>query len=423
MSVTGVGSGDAVLASTVSGSGATAVATATPVATTQSSSTLKHVITADYLGTPWGSTSVTPARAAPYLTWGETGIANTNAIAAAGIKTMVYFDANRVQSTDPLYSKLSGTEFATTCSGARISDSWDSVTQYSTNNGSSAMRAAYAAYVASVTAGHTVDAIFEDDSDPLGEFASTFFKPGLPCGYSDATWLANQRTMLGGLNHDTIVNGFSAMSSSVPIATTTQLLSESKTIGGTMESCYTDNGSTPEQDRPGSGSIPKTHRCSVTGENKDFQCWGMDPTAAASAVPSRLYMLASFLLTYSPTYSILREDYATASGVHVMPESQLVPTDPVVATPSTVASLEKSDVYVREYRACYYAGKLIGQCAMVVNNDRVIACPSGVVVDVQTHAHLERRGGPGRRFRRVRRRGSAIELGGTQRVRRAAVTA
>ncbi len=36
----------------------------------------KHLLTGDYLGTPWGTTSVSPAQAAPFLNWAETNVSN-----------------------------------------------------------------------------------------------------------------------------------------------------------------------------------------------------------------------------------------------------------------------------------------------------------------------------------------------------------
>ncbi|HTU68944.1 MAG TPA: hypothetical protein VMF11_01370 [Candidatus Baltobacteraceae bacterium] len=369
----GGGSAPLLPAASTGGTGApTGAATATPAPSTggtASSTAQAHVITADYLGTPWGSTTVTPAQAAPYLNWAETGLANTNATAAAGIKTMVYMDVNRVQSNDPLYSQLSGSEYEQTCSGAPVTDFFDGVTQYVTNPTSSALRAAYKSYVASVTAGYSVDAIFEDDADPLSQDPSSgYFSSGPPCNYSDTDWIAGEIAMLAGLNVPQIVNGFSRMTSAEPISSTTRLLTNSSTIGGNMESCYVENSSPAEE---GSWVWTGTEDTSllVTNESKYFECWAMDYSSAGSAIPSRLYTLASFLMTYNPTYSILREMYATPSGLHVMPESQLVPTQPVVPQPGAVASLESGDVYVREYRACYYAGALIGQCAMVVNDD------------------------------------------------------
>ncbi len=361
VTVEGTGnSNDAILAASVASAGAS---TSSPATISQ-----LHVPTADYLLSPNGTTTVTPAQAAPYLDWAETGVSNTPAIYNAGIKTMVYFDTDRLVPDDALYATLSGSEYEETCSGARISDDQDNVTQYVTNPASSATRSAVDAYVTAATAGYPVDAIYEDDADPLGEYPSSYFSPGAPCDYSDSAWIAGEEEMLAGYGHDTFVNGFSNMTEAAPIPSTTQLLANASTIGGNMESCYTRDASPIEE---GSWVWTGTENTSllVTGEEKYFECWAMDTGTASSEIASRIYTLASYLMTYNPTFSILREGYATPSGLHVMPESQFVPMQPVVAQPSNVSTLEESYVYVREYRACYYAGKLIGQCAMVVNND------------------------------------------------------
>ena len=376
ITVEGTGnSNDAILAASVASAGSS----------TSSPSTISqlHVPTADYLASPFGTTTVTPAQAAPHLTWAETGVTNTPAIYNAGIKTMVYFDMDRLVTDDSLYAQLSGSEYEETCSGARVSDYEDNVTQYVVNPASSAARSAIDAYVTAATAGYPVNAIYEDDADPLGEYASSYFSPGAPCNYSDAAWISGEEEMLAGYGHDTFVNGFSNMTEAAPIPTTTQLLTTASTVGGNMESCYTRDESPIEE---GSWVWTGTENTSllVTGEGKYFECWGMDTGAASSETASRIYTLASFLMTYNPTYSIFRESYATASGLHVMPESQLVPMQPIVAQPSNVSALEASYVYVREYHACYYAGTLIGQCAMVVNSDTA-AHPTPALALTYTH--------------------------------------
>jgi hypothetical protein len=349
---------------------AASVAAAPAAASAPSTISQTHMITADYLGSPNGTTTVTAAQAAPHLNWAETGIGNTAAISAAGIKTMVYLDMNRLATNSPVYSKLSGSEFEQTCSGATVTDVWDGVTQYITNPASSGARAAIDSWVSAYIAGQPVNAIFADDSDPLSEFPSSYFSPGPPCNYTDAAWIAGEEEELTGFGVDTIVNGFSRMTQAAPIANSTALLANSTTIGGNMESCYVEDVSPTEE---GSWAWTGTENTSllVTGEDKYFECWAMDYAAASSEIASRIYTLASFLMTYSPTYSIFREGYATPSGLHIMPESQFVPTLPVVPQPSNVSTLEESNVYVREYNACYYAGNLVGQCAMIVNNDSV----------------------------------------------------
>jgi hypothetical protein len=364
MTVQGTGSPDA----SILAASAAVTPVATPGPTFPPTNSQTHVITADYLGAPDGSTSVSPAQAAPYLNWAETGIGNTSAIAAAGIKTLVYVDMDRLSDTDPPYSQLSGDEFEQTCSGVRIRDYYDNTTQYVTNPASSGARATIDAYVNAFAAGYPVDAIFEDDAVPLGGYPTSYFWPAPPCDYSDSSWVDGEDDMLAGYNYNTFVNGLSQMTESVPLPGTAELLANSTTIGANMESCYVKDTSPTEEDRWVWAETENTS-LAVTGENKFFMCFAMDYASANTEIASRIYTLASFLMTYNPTYSIFREGYATPSGLHVMPESQFVPTAPVVPQPGNVSALDASYVYVREYHACYYAGKLVGQCAMVVNND------------------------------------------------------
>jgi hypothetical protein len=67
---------------------------------------------------------------------------------------------------------------------------------------------------------------------------------------------------------------------------------------------------------------------------------------------------------------VLWETFATPDGLHVFPETKLVPTDPLVGTPGSIGALHSSTgVYVREYGACYLGGTSVGPCAAVVNPD------------------------------------------------------
>lgn len=378
ITVSGTGSAvGAVLAASVTGVGGT-TATATPTpdpgtsyvpSVTSGTTTQRHVLTASYLGLPFGSTTVSPSRAAPYLSWASTGAQNGNAMHAAGLKVEVYVDADRQTSKDPLYT-AGEAAFAHSCTSARIHDYFDHVTQYMMNNGSSTMRTAYARYVATKTAGQHVDAMYEDDAVAPSIYASGFFSPGLPCGYSDSAWLNAERGMEAAMGKPTIVNGLSAYTNHGP-SLTLQLTSNPSTIGGNLESCYVNTGS-PHEASTWVWQAAENTELQLAARSKIFQCMAIDYTSAPSAIASRLYTIASFLMTYNPATSMLWENYATPSKVGVMPESQLVPLSPVVATPSSIAGLAKSTgVYAREYRSCYYAGRLIGQCAVVVNSDRV----------------------------------------------------
>jgi len=83
-------------------------------------------------------------------------------------------------------------------------------------------------------------------------------------------------------------------------------------------------------------------------------------------------MYASFLLTYSPSLSIISEQFDTPSNFHVEPESQLVALRPLVAQPGNISGLQYSrGIYGCEYAACYLDGKSIGACAAAVNSNAV----------------------------------------------------
>lgn len=376
--VSGVGStGVAVLATSISTSSATAASTPDPAtpdavtavtaATTATTTSMTHVLTGDYLGTPYGTTHVSAATAASSVNWVRTGAANGNAYHAAGLKVQIYMDPNRVQSNDPLY-KMSSSGFATTCTSTRVHDTFSGITQYVTHPGSTALIAAYKGLVASFMAQGHVDALFEDNAGPIEDFGVSF-TPGMPCSYSDSTWLSGGRALEAAVPVDTVVNGLSAFHDH-GVSLTVGLLSNSKTIGGEVEHCFADTAN-PEQ-----GSWPWTAtedtQLQVTHMGKYFFCEGRNTYAAAGQIASRTYALASFLLTYNPSLSVLWEGYATTSGYHVMPESRLVPTSPVVATPSSVASLKQSGgSYVRVYRVCYLAGRSVGECAVAVNPDYI----------------------------------------------------
>jgi hypothetical protein len=104
---------------------------------------------------------------------------------------------------------------------------------------------------------------------------------------------------------------------------------------------------------------------------KLFVCHGTDFVDARSSMAIRTYYYASMLLTYDPNTTIANTEFLTPSGVTVMPEVQLVPLSPLVATPTTIDGLiQSSGVYGREYGDCYLAGADVGPCAVAVNSNK-----------------------------------------------------
>jgi hypothetical protein len=325
---------------------------------------MKHVLTMDYLGGLNGSHAVRWSATAPYLTWAETGVADANAIHAAGIATIFYIDANRTEAGDALHTSDEST-YAHACNGARVTDTYQNATQYVMDPESPSMRALFATYVARIAAEAHFDAIFEDDAGALSAFAPYTPFSAMPCHYTNAGWIA------GGVKLDrapplpVTFNGLSGLNRH-GVSLSTHLLGGANVLGGIYEGCYTASDQ-PKMRGWLWSTIENTELYSAH-RAKSFVCLGIDEAAASAQTDARLYAYASFLLTYDPAHDIFWDNAATPSGFHVLPESGLVALDPKVAEPATVASLRLTGgAYGREYAQCYIRGSFVGACAVAVN--------------------------------------------------------
>jgi hypothetical protein len=99
-----------------------------------------------------------------------------------------------------------------------------------------------------------------------------------------------------------------------------------------------------------------------------FWCYADNTNALGSSViPQRLFIYASFLLSYDPNYSVFQESFTTPSTFKVFPETGFVPLSPVTK-PSSYTDLQTSTgAYMQQYNECYYRGAAIGKCEIVVN--------------------------------------------------------
>jgi len=90
----------------------------------------------------------------------------------------------------------------------------------------------------------------------------------------------------------------------------------------------------------------------------------------AAATPSnRIYLMASWWMTYTEPYSIAAPEAPTSDGFTLRPEYDIVPRQPRTTATNDVHVLRSSTgAYVREFAACYQAGSPIGPCAAVVNS-------------------------------------------------------
>ncbi|MGZ3508822.1 MAG: hypothetical protein ACXWNJ_10505 [Vulcanimicrobiaceae bacterium] len=333
---------------------------------------MTHVLTGDYLGGAWGTTAITPAQAAPYLTWAQTRRDVASSIAAAGIKTQDYIDPNRVTSTSPLwgYALLHESDWAHTCNGGHIQTTVGSSVLTVLDPTATSTQTDFASYVSSEISRAHFDAVFEDNAGALTQYtAYSTFSPDMPCSYTDAAWIAGGGQVNQASPIPIIVNGIEAAYNGGPSQELQLLTNNSNTVGANFEHCYSDV-SNPKY-FSSVWILTENSELIVGNENKLFECMLRDTNSADSSLDARLYAYASFLLTYNPHNSIYWSEFGTPTGFHVLPESQLVPMDPLVATPSDVSALQiGGGNYGREYAHCYIAGAFAGPCAVVVNPDK-----------------------------------------------------
>jgi hypothetical protein len=334
---------------------------------------MPHVLTADYLGGTHGTHSIPWSKAAPYLTWAETDWENATAIHRAGIKTMDYIAPNRIEPGNPLYT-TDGKAFAHTCGGDRIYDQWDELLEWVTNPASTSMRGIFARYVRWLKSEARFDAIFEDEDGALTAYEQYDpFKPAFPCHYRNERWLKDEIGLNQAPSLPIIFNGLAGLNGNLP-SLSIRLLAGSNTIGANYEACYND-ATTPKEDGWLWRDVENTE-LDVVRRHKLFECMLRSTTPAADSIDVRIYAYASFLLTYDPYTSIYWTYFKTPSGLHVMPETQLVATSPIRPTPAVIGTLKwPGGTFVRQYLHCYLRGREVGPCAAVVNPDTGTSYP------------------------------------------------
>jgi hypothetical protein len=337
----------------------------------------KHVLTmAALLG--WNGSTVSPVLAAPYLSWAADPAQSKLAqIENAGIEAYVYTNGvieYPCSGCSHLWSKLQANPqfIAKDCSGNILhndSGEYVDVTR----------PAWYAYWSADVNDEYNMvkpaawTAVFADDSD------APQFKDINPCGTTVASFTAGIASMLGSTAKPVI---FSGLSVSAKQPEERSLYKVANVIGGMREDCYSGSGGFGH-----AGDFVMTNREHFYGAATDdwtqtendqlyaatlhklFICLSNATGPATAANGERTYVYASFMLTFDPGTSVLYERFApsTSGGLTVYPESGLVPTNPVVSTPASIANLATGGVYAREFRECYYRGVEMGACAAVVN--------------------------------------------------------
>jgi hypothetical protein len=310
------------------------------------------------------SPTYTWSQMAPYVNWSVVSPAQNVPAQSAGIKTVLYTDPNRVYQGSPEYSNIES-EFAHDCSNNRITIQNTKQVTYLTDPTSTVLEGLWQQHVSfynQISFGQFTVA-FEDT--PLVANVSA-----LPCGYAQSAWLAAQNVMAAGLSYPIFFNGLgNLMNGPDQVSPAIALLPTS--VGGMMEGCYSSYDGPDPMPRLDVWHTYENTEIQVLASGKMFLCRGFDTAPDSISQPERLYMYASFLLTYDPSRAIFSPKFTPINnGFFIQPENQLVALDPVVMQPSSIDQLnEGPNVYGRQYKNCYYAGQWIGACATVVNSD------------------------------------------------------
>jgi hypothetical protein len=284
---------------------------------------------------------------------------------AAGIKTVMYSDPNRVYKGMPEYSH-DETTFAHDCSYNRITIKGTRLKTFLTQPSSSVLESLWQQHLADYNQGGHADynAVFDDT--PLIRKVSA-----LPCNYYQPVWLEMENLMNRRLDYPIVFNGLGHLANG-PDQVSPAIALLNTSIGGMMEGCYSNYAGYPLQTLQVWKTLENTEIQVLAFPGKLFVCRGFDSTPDTLAQVQRLYMYGSFLLTYDPAHAIFSPKFTPVSnGFWIQPEQQLVALDPIAMTPSVIDQLSQgANVYGRQYKNCYYEGDWIGACASIVNSDK-----------------------------------------------------
>lgn len=309
-----------------------------------------------------------------YVSYLLTDKRGVNYAANAGIKVGFYTDPILIHGSDiQAYPEAA---FAHSCSNQRIYTTSSGVAAYLGNPGSSAEASTWYGDIKSMQQDqygkYNYSFAFADDSGDPGEVWNPgVFQVGgaggstaspVYCGYSQSSWFSNIENLYQNAPLPVMFNDDTASQYE------NYMQGHSNVIGGECEGCI----SSPFL---GGGQTKVNGSSWVTQMNAglaDIYNHKIFFLSADGAVPADTlgYMYASYMLMYDQNYSLIRADAQTHSGIGNPPLVQIVPTQPLVATPSNLNSLSYGNgVYAREYAACYINGTLAGPCATVVNSD------------------------------------------------------
>jgi hypothetical protein len=301
---------------------------------------------------------------ATWADWAEISTSqNANAFHAAGGKhTVVYTNPNYYYVLPTYTSPGTYPESAFGHGSSGVRTQWDGLyggTEYYLLPNSSASQTGYGGVIAKETVNGGYDFVYADGvSDSL---ATSLWGQRLPIPTeitTNAQYVTGMEQLMAVSPLPTIINGYN---NGNPVTEEEYIGAPNiKAIFG--EECFTE------------ASRVQTNQYWIDQENAllDTTAHGLYAIcggrgALADTRPERIYYLASWWLSYDPTYSVSLAEFSSYATVYVFPEQALVPTRPDQVETTISAIKWYTGVYIRRFEACYYMQVSWGPCAAIVN--------------------------------------------------------
>lgn len=325
-----------------------------------------------YAGTP---TSVAVSSMAPWVNWTITDEAHAAELRAAGVKVQVYANYWRNYSSDNPnvgYTDLKpggahAAAEATDCSGNAVYDPNYGGGYEADPRTSAAL--GHAQTVANYRLNEyasNYDALFADDTGAVGGVT-------LPCNYTQSSYDAAIDSVHSAMGVPIWVN---ALGGAPNPQNAIDLAQPGNVLGAMCEMCYATNGSGSDAAQTGTTwQNVEQAEIGVVGMHKVFWDYARMSGDASAETALRTYAYASFLLSYDPSYAMYQDALKSPSGFPVMPETGLVPENPLTTASSVSGYAQPGGAYMREFAACYYLGQFVGNCAVVVNSSPTSSVP------------------------------------------------
>jgi len=244
------------------------------------------------------------------------------------------------------------------------------------------------------------DAMFEDTADDPFSFASPAPPADntSPCNpVTQADWTAADYIMENAFGYPVIFNGLG--SSGGGVSPRSEMLL-GPALGGMDEGCDDNYNATPYAISLGTKWLGhRDAQMLALAYGKDFVCHHLQHADASTVTAIRMFHYASFLLLFDYATDIYSTQWTGGtSNVSVMPETLLVPNNPVLPTPTNMNVLFGRDgAYHRLYKHCALNGVDKGQCDVVVNPTKPTSKNPGTITLIEpfTVRHVLKLSGAG----------------------------